>query len=113
MKNICFLSLFVFISFTAHSQPWLKNLPSNKSKEKYTFFDYQQAFESYFATHEVDREQEEEGEEKESGDGWMQFKRWEYTMHGLVDKKTGEFPKKTGQQVLDEFYKTMDIRDRE
>jgi photosystem II stability/assembly factor-like uncharacterized protein len=33
----------------------------------------------------------------------MQFKRWEYNMQSLIDKRTGEFPKKTAQQVVDEF----------
>src|SRR6476469_2458271 len=106
MKNICLLFLFSFIAIASHGQPWLKNLPANKSKSEYTFFDYQQAFENYFATHPVEREEEEQGEEKESGDGWMQFKRWEYQMHGLIDLKTGAFPKKTAQQVVEEYYKS-------
>ena len=110
MKNICFLFLLSFLAFSAYGQPWLKNLPTNKSKSQYTFFDYQQAFESYFATHPVERENEEgeegEGEEMETGDGWMQFKRWENKMHGLIDLKTGEFPKKTAQQVRDEYDQT-------
>ncbi len=105
MKNICFL-FFACIAFSAYSQPWLKNLPANKSKSEYSFFDYQQAFESYFATHPVDRGHEEEGEEKESDDGWMQFKRWEYKMLGLVNPVTGEFPKKTAQEVCTEYYQT-------
>ena len=107
MKKLYILPLILFIACSANSQPWLKNLPANKSKSEYTFFDYQQAFESYFAIHPVEREQEEgEGEEMETGDGWMQFKRWEYTMRSLIDKTTGEFPKKTAQQVRDEYYQT-------
>jgi len=106
MKNICFLFLFSFIAFTSYAQPWLKNLPASKSKSEYTFFDYQHAFESYFATHPVERKRGDAEEEKESDDGWMQFKRWEYKMHGLINKTTGEFPRKTAQQVCNDYYQS-------
>jgi photosystem II stability/assembly factor-like uncharacterized protein len=106
MKNICFLFFFTFISSYSYSQPWLKNLPADKSKNEYTFFDYQHAFESSFAAHPLERERGEGEEEKESDDGWMQFKRWEYKMQGQINKVTGEFPKKTAQEVCNEFYKS-------
>jgi photosystem II stability/assembly factor-like uncharacterized protein len=92
------------MAVSSYSQPWLKNLPATKSKSEFNFFEYQQAFESYFANRPAEREQEGESEEKETGDGFMQFKRWEYKMHGLIDKRTGEFPRKTAQQVRDEYY---------
>jgi len=106
MKKFPFLVFIILIAFQSYGQPWLKNLPANKSKGTYTYFDYQRAFEDYFVNQPEEREREAKGEENESGDGWMQFKRWEYAMHGVINLQTGEFPKKTAQQVRDEYYKT-------
>lgn len=105
MKKFFFLFSFFTISSFGFSQPWLKNLPANKSPNEYTFYDYQNAFESFFEQHPVEREIEN-GEEQEGDNGWMQFKRWEYKMESLIDKRTGAFPKKTAQQVSNEYYKT-------
>ncbi|MEP6646030.1 MAG: T9SS type A sorting domain-containing protein, partial [Saprospiraceae bacterium] len=35
--------------------------------------------------------------------GWKQFKRWEYEMQSEINPVTGEFPKKTAQEVYEHF----------
>ncbi len=40
---------------------------------------------------------------KKKARGWKQFRRWEYAMQSQINPLTGEFPKKTAQQVVDEF----------
>ncbi|HEX5112541.1 MAG TPA: T9SS type A sorting domain-containing protein [Saprospiraceae bacterium] len=106
MKELSLLLLLLLVVLKMHSQPWLKNLPANKQPSEYTFYDYQNAFESYMADHPIDIDRNEDGIEREGDGGWMQFKRWEYKMQSVIDKETGAFPKKTAQQVCNEYYKT-------
>lgn len=44
-----------------------------------------------------------ENGEKKKARGWKQFKRWEYAMQSQINPITGAFPKKTAQQVYDEY----------
>ncbi|HJW28707.1 MAG TPA: hypothetical protein VJ508_05590, partial [Saprospiraceae bacterium] len=76
----------------------------HKLKSELTFFDYQKAFETWALAHPRDKDEMEGTEEDESGSGWEHYKRWEYDMHGVVNKITGAFPKKSAQQVCQEFY---------
>ncbi len=103
MKIIC--SFFFFILFCAgiHAQPWTKNLPKEKSRSDLTFFDYQNAFYEYWAPLHLEKGYYLENGVKKKARGWKQFKRWEYAMQGQVNPLTGEFPKKTAQQVVDAY----------
>lgn len=91
---------FVNIGF---SQPWLKKLPSGKSQEELTFFDYKKAFEQYWEPFMVEKGFYFENGVNKKAAGWKQFKRWEYTMESQINPATGEFPKKTAQEVYEEF----------
>ena len=104
------LILFLFVSFLAigvNSQPWLRNLPKTKSSKAITFADYQKAFYGYWKPFKVDNKGYyfKDGKKVKAA-GWKQFKRWEWNMAGQIDVATQEFPKKSAQQVYDEFYKT-------
>ncbi len=85
------------------SQEWIKNLPQNKSKAALTLFDYQNAFYSYWAPFNVENGFYTQNGEKKKAAGWKQFKRWEYDMERQINQVTGELPKKSGQQVYEEF----------
>jgi photosystem II stability/assembly factor-like uncharacterized protein len=103
MKKIFLLILSLYFSQILFSQPWLKNLPQNKSKKDLSFFDYKNAFEQYWAPFNVDKGYYTDNGVKTKAAGWKQFKRWEYTMEGQVNPVTGEFPKKTAREVYEEY----------
>lgn len=95
MKKILFTSLLtVLFSVALFSQPWLTNLPENKTKSEITFFDYQNAFNEYWKNYDiVNGWYFDENGEKQKAYGWKQFKRWENFWHPRVNPQTGEFPK--------------------
>ncbi|MFZ1677705.1 MAG: T9SS type A sorting domain-containing protein [Saprospiraceae bacterium] len=103
MKSSLLLALCLLITTTLLAQPWTKNLPPEKSRSELTFFDYQNAFEEYWAPFHLEKGYYMENGTKKKARGWKQFKRWEYAMQGQINPLTGEFPKKTAQQVVDEF----------
>ncbi|MEI8202232.1 MAG: T9SS type A sorting domain-containing protein [Bacteroidota bacterium] len=106
MKKIVFFAVFMLFASTLFSQAWLRNLPANKSKGQLTFFDYQKAFNDYWAPFNVVKGHYYVNGVKKKAVGWKQFKRWEYDMEGKINPTTGEFPNKTAQQVYDEFNAT-------
>ena len=100
-----FTSIFIFCLFShlLSAQPWTKNLPAYKSKSEITLFDYQKAFEEYWAPFNLDHGYYIENGIKKKAVGWKQFKRWEYDMKRRVNPITGEFPRKTTEQVYEDF----------
>ena len=105
MKRIIFFLCGMFFAATLFSQPWLKQLPQSKSKASLTFFDYNNAFNKYWAPFNVDKGFYIENGVKKKAVGWKQFKRWEYNMETQINPATGEFPSKTAQAVYDEYLK--------
>jgi hypothetical protein len=103
MKKLYSLTLFIFLCSISFAQPWLKNLPQHTSRSELTFFDYKTAFEEYWAPFHVEKGYYVENGVKKKARGWKQFKRWEYAMQSEINPRTGEFPKKTAQQVYEEF----------
>jgi len=106
MKNIYFLILSMFLTSMAFSQPWVKNLPQNKAKESLTFYDYQAAFNEYWAPFHVDQGFYIENGIKKKAVGWKQFKRWEYEKETQINPVTGEFPKQSAQEIYEEYLKS-------
>ena len=103
MKRVYVLFLLMFLTIAAFSQAWLHNLPQNKSKDALTFFDYKNAFNSYWAPYNVVRGYYYVNGVKKKAVGWKQFKRWEYYMESQVNPTTGVFPNKSAQQVYEEY----------
>ncbi len=93
----------MLITSMLYSQNWLKNLPHNKSKANLTFFDYKNAFESYWAPYNVVKGYYVVNGVKKKAAGWKQFRRWEYYMETQVNPTTGEFPTNTAQKVYEDF----------
>ena len=110
MKNIFFLLVFMFFSSMLFSQPWLKNLPPNKSKAELTFYDYRHAFNEYWAPYNVDKGIYFENGVKKKAVGWKQFKRWEYEIETQVNPVTGEFPKKSAREVFNEYLNSSPLQ---
>ncbi|MBL0008546.1 MAG: hypothetical protein IPP25_15570 [Saprospiraceae bacterium] len=54
MRLISLTLCIVVITVGAKAQPWLENLPAGKPRQELTFFDYQHAFETYWAPHLVE-----------------------------------------------------------
>ncbi len=100
------LTILTLVSITTLSaQNWLENLPAEKSPSELTLFDYQKAFETYWAPFQVDQTTltyQQDGKTKKAA-GWKQFKRWEYEMSFVVDPATGTFPEKTAMEVKEAF----------
>jgi photosystem II stability/assembly factor-like uncharacterized protein len=97
------LLAYLFIH-AASGQPWLKNLPQDKSRSEYTFYDYQRAFESYWAPFNVDYGFYEVNGHKVKAPGWKQFKRWEYEMESKIDKETGAFPEISAHKIVEKYF---------
>jgi photosystem II stability/assembly factor-like uncharacterized protein len=91
MKRISLLILsLLFVAFV-NAQQWTKNLPKEKASSSFTFFDYQNAFYSYWEPYNVKGGFyiDDNGERKKAP-GWKQFKRWEYYWEARIDLQTGE-----------------------
>lgn len=84
-------------------QPWKENLPKREGNQKYTFYEMQKAFYDYCDTHNVKDGKMDVNGKLVKMPGYKQFKRWEWDMRTQIDPLTGEFPKKTAQQVYDQY----------
>ena len=103
MKNFTLTVGIVLFSVLLNAQPWLKNLPVNKSVGSYTLYDYKNAFDDYWRPFNVDKGYYYENGIKKKASGWKQFQRWFYNMEYQVDANTGTFPDKNGQQVFEKY----------
>lgn len=103
MKQIYLVIVFAVLTSMANSQPWLKNLPQNKSKQDLTLFDYKNAFYEYWAPFNVDNGYYIKNGVKTKAAGWKQFKRWEYEMERMVNPTTGELPRRTAEEIYEEY----------
>jgi len=103
MKHCCLTFLLLLSVHIVTGQAWLELLP-DKPKKELTFYDYQHAFESYWAPYQVTDGYYVENGEKVKASGWKQFKRWEYMMQSRIDPNTGEMPTKTPLQVVNDYY---------
>lgn len=103
MKKLLFLLLLSSSTFLM-AQPWLQNMPQNKSSEEWSLYDFENAFHQYWEPYQVNNKGYylEDGK-KVKAPGWKQFYRWYYQMEAKVDPSSGSFPSKTAQQVYDEF----------
>lgn len=79
--------LFIFLIQTANAQPWMENIKSQNPN----FFEIKKAFNDYW-----------KDKTPEKGQGYKQFKRWEWFWEQRVGKN-GEFPKST--VLWDEYEK--------
>ncbi|MFO7862411.1 MAG: hypothetical protein R6U85_00275 [Salinivirgaceae bacterium] len=105
MRRI-FLLLTLTVAFTfGWSQPWLKNLPTEKSQEQLTLYDHQKAFNAYWENFTMERGFYFDSEgKKHKAPGWKQYKRWEWFMESEVDAETGAFPKTTANEVYQKWH---------
>ncbi|MBN1652124.1 MAG: T9SS type A sorting domain-containing protein [Bacteroidales bacterium] len=92
MKKCILFILSFFVIIAVDAQPWMENLPTEKSSSSYTFYDYQKAFNTYWEPYQVKRGYftDKEGVVRKAP-GWKQFKRWEYFWKSRVDAQTGAF----------------------
>ena len=97
--RIFFLTLLsLFTCHTLFAQPWLELLP-DKPRQELTFYDYQKAFETYWAPFNVVDGYYIENGEKVKATGWKQYKRWEYMMQLKADPVTGAFPIQSALEI--------------
>ena len=104
MRKIFFVFGFVLFTTIISAQPWLSKLPQDKSAKELTLFDYQKAFNDYWAPFNVKNGYYYLNGIKYKAIGWKQFHRWEWDNENQVDHE-GRFPQKTAQQVYDEYSK--------
>lgn len=109
MKHILLFVIGFFIFNSLSSQPWLENLPKNKTN--YTYYDYRTAFDSYWSSFGVDKSGYyfENGVKKKAA-GWKQFNRWAWNLESQINPETGEFPQFSAQQVYDDFIQNNPIQ---
>jgi photosystem II stability/assembly factor-like uncharacterized protein len=109
-RTTIILALIMFVSIVS-AQPWLSKLPQGKQNKDLTLFDYQKAFNDYWAPYHVDKGYYYENGMKIKAIGWKQYNRWFWDMKFQVDKD-GHFPDKTAQQVYDEYLKSNPVLQR-
>jgi len=109
MRTLYLTLMAILVASSLSAQPWLKNLPTGKSKAELTLPDYQKAFESYWAPYNVVKGTYIENGTTKKAPGWKQFKRWEYQMSSVADHATGAFPQKSALQVREAFESTLPI----
>ncbi len=83
--------------FEATAQPWLSNLPQAKSQ--YNFYDYQTAFNTYWAPYNVQGGTYVVNGVTKKAIGYKQFKRWQWEMESQIDPSTGDFPSVSAMEV--------------
>lgn len=105
MKKTLLLTIVLLGIFNlTFSQPWLELLPDNKSKGDITFYDYQNAFNEYWADYEIENGWYiDNNGNKQKAYGWKQFKRWEYFWQYRIDKQTGKFPTTNAYSAFHEY----------
>lgn len=93
MKKQFLYIVAVFVGLSVSAQKWTANLPTVKSSSPPTFFEYQDAFNSYWEPYKVKNGYytNNQGVVKKAY-GWKQFKRWEYYWETRVNALSGEFP---------------------
>lgn len=105
MKKL-FLLFWLLLPVIVFSQPWMNQLPVEKSQNgTLTFFDIQNAFYSYVNTNQVVNGKMMINGKAEKVPGWKQFKRWEYFWEQRVDASSGAFPKIHGSEVMEQYLK--------
>lgn len=93
MKKYTLLFFILLFAVAVDAQQWTRNLPNEKSTAAYSFYDYQDAFYSYWEPFNVkDGYYIDENGKRTKASGWKQFKRWEYFWESRIDSQTGELP---------------------
>jgi photosystem II stability/assembly factor-like uncharacterized protein len=111
LKRFLFFVLSIGLFYSANAQPWHKLLPPDKLENgSLTFYDYQNAFETYWAPYPVEDGYFIKDGVKEKAYGWKQFKRWEWFWEQRVDPKTGAFPDRSAMEIFTAFESTREIR---
>ncbi len=102
-KRLIIFAVLLVSSSGLFSQPWRKFLP-NKKQEYLTFYDYQNAFNQYWAPFHVKKGYyiDSTGKKRKAA-GWKQFKRWEYYWEERVDRETGKFPVMDSRSILKHY----------
>jgi len=84
------LMLWLALASATMAQPWNALLPSDREPN---FYDYQKAFEQYWAPYELhDGYSLDERGDSQKAYGYNQFKRWEHRWSSQINPATGAFP---------------------
>ncbi len=105
LKKIIAVGILLISLINIQAQPWMDLLKKSNSKKELTLSDYKKAFDTYWEPYNVQNGYYYENGVKKKAYGWKQFMRWYDNMSYKVDDKTGAFPKKSAQQVYNEFTK--------
>ena len=97
MKQLLLLVILAFGIQNLSAQPWLKHLP--QSKASYSFYDYQTAFNTYWAPKNVKNGKYIKDGVSTKAIGWKQFKRWEYFNEDQINPDNGNFPTQTAIEI--------------
>jgi len=103
-RSIFLAIIFSLLVSTTVGQPWTDSLPQDReAKAKLTLYDYQQAFDEYWAPYNVEKGYYLINGEKQKAGGWKQFKRWEWFWESRVNPVTGEFPKVSAMEQFRKY----------
>ncbi len=108
MKKLILTTLIICINTMGFTQPWVKDLRTDKQKKDLSLYDYIEAFDKYNASKKINKR----GYYKSNGTlkkaaGWKQFNRWVWEMKSHINPQTGKFPKKSRLQVYRDFKRSL------
>ena len=108
MTKLLLIIVLLVTTISLSAQPWVKNLPANKAQ--HTFYDYQTAFNDYWAPYNVKGGKYIKDGVTKKAIAWKQFKRWEYDMESQIDPSTGNLPSNSAIEVYNTAKKNNQIQ---
>ncbi len=101
-KSLLLIVFTLFLARGIYAQDFLKYLPKNKKSDTYTLYDYQDAFNTYWAPYHVKNGYYfDKNGHKQKAPYWKVFNRWFYYMEKRVNPTTGAFPTTSAQEQYD------------
>ncbi len=104
MKQFILIIISFWLIEQISAQTWLNNL--QKSKTEYNYYDYQNAFNNYWAPYNVKNGYYIKNGKKVKAKGWKQFKRWEWAMESQINPNNGELPTQSAIEIYNNFKQT-------
>ncbi|MCP4552102.1 MAG: hypothetical protein GY834_08715, partial [Bacteroidetes bacterium] len=108
MKKLLLVVILLLSTQFLSAQGWRKNvIVSNKTDQKPSFYDLQNAFYSYWDDLNLKSGRYVQNDTTfKTPPGWKQFKRWEWYWEPRINKQTGAFPETTSAVEFEKYKKS-------
>ncbi len=108
MKKLLLVVILLLSTQFLSAQGWRNNvIVSNKTDQKPSFYDLQNAFYSYWDDFNLKSGRYAQNDTTfKTPPGWKQFKRWEWYWEPRINKQTGAFPETTSATEFEKYKKS-------